>query len=94
MTPPRENIRSLHTEGSAFRWGVRFEHAAAGYGGHARLCGTLGASSLLLNMAAYNEKGAYATLIDQLMYRYAETEFPTDRFDDISSFPKQVKARQ
>jgi hypothetical protein len=45
-------------------------------------------------MAAYNEKGAYATLIDQLMYRYAETAFPTDRFDDISSFPKQVKARQ
>ena len=70
-----------------------FEHAAAGYGGHGTLCGALGASSCLINMAAYDEKGAYATLIDQLMYRYAETEFPTDRFDDIASFPKQVRAK-
>jgi hypothetical protein len=70
-----------------------FEHAAAGYGGHGTLCGTLGVCSYLINMVAYDDKGAYATLIDRLMYGYAETEFPTDRFDDICHFPKQVKAK-
>ena len=70
-----------------------FEHAAAGYGGHGTLCGALGASSCLINMVAYDEKGNYRGLIDQMMCRYSETEFPTDRFDDISSLPKQVKAK-
>jgi hypothetical protein len=70
-----------------------FEHAGAGYAGHGTLCGTLGVSSYLINMVVYDDKGAYAPLIDRLMYAYAETEFPTDRFDDICAFPKQVKAK-
>jgi hypothetical protein len=70
-----------------------FEHAAAGYGGHGTLCGTLGVSSYLINMVVYDDKAAYAPLIDRMMYWYAEAEFPTDRFDDICHFPKQIKAR-
>ncbi len=57
-----------------------FEHAGAGYAGHGTLCGTLGVSSYLINMVAYDDKGGYAPLIDRLMYGYAETEFPTESF--------------
>ena len=32
-------------------------------------------------------------MIDRLFYWYAKQDFPTDRFDDISKMPGQVKAR-
>ena len=70
-----------------------FAHVAAGYGAHGTLCGALGVCSALINMVAYDEKGTYVTMIDRLMYGYTQTEFPTDRFDDISSIPKQIKTR-
>ena len=70
-----------------------FRHAAAGYGAHGTLCGALGVCSALINMVAYDEKGTYVTMIDRLLDGYARTELPTDRFDDISSLPKQVKTR-
>ena len=70
-----------------------FEHAGAGYAGHGTLCGTLGVSSCLINLVVYDAKASYAPLIDRLMYAYAETEFPTNRFDDISHYPNQVKAK-
>ena len=70
-----------------------FEHAGAGYCGHGTLCGVLGVCSYLINMVVYDNKGSYAPLVDRLMYGYSEMEFPTDRFDDISAFPKQVKAK-
>lgn len=69
-------------------------HAAAGYGGHGTLCGALGGVSCIINLVAYGEKDeAYRQMIDRLFYWYAEQEFPTERFDDISSMPKQIKAK-
>ena len=69
-------------------------HAAAGYGGHGTLCGALGGTSCIINLVAYSDKDdIYRQMIDRLFYWYAEQEFPTDRYDDISSIPKQVKVK-
>jgi hypothetical protein len=69
-------------------------HAGAGYGGHGTLCGALGGCSLVIGLVAYNEKSAIMQqLVDRLFYWYAEQEFPTNRFDDLSPYPKQVKAK-
>ena len=70
-----------------------FEHGGQGYAGHGTLCGTLGVSSCLINLVAYDDKFSYGALIDRLFYAYAETEFPTNRFDDISHYPNQVKVK-
>jgi hypothetical protein len=70
-----------------------FEHAGQGYAGHGTLCGTLGVSSCLINLVLYDEKHGYAAVIDRMMWWYAGMIFPTERFDDISAFPKQVKAQ-
>jgi hypothetical protein len=69
-------------------------HAAAGYGGHGTLCGTLGGTSCIINLVAYKDGDTmYRQIIDRLFYWYADQEFPTDRFDDISSIPKQVRVK-
>ena len=69
-------------------------HAAAGYGGHGTLCGALGGTCCIINLVAYKDKDvAYQQMIDRLFYWYAEQQFPTDRFDDISPFPKQVRVK-
>jgi hypothetical protein len=69
-------------------------HAAAGYGGHGTLCGTLGGTSCIINLVAYKDgDDVYRQIVDRLFYWYAEQEFPTDRFDDISAIPKQVKVK-
>src|SRR5512145_441728 len=69
-------------------------HAPAGYGGHGTLCGALGGASLIINLVAYGEKGEiFRQMIDRLFYWCADQEFPTDRFDDLSKLPKQLKAK-
>lgn len=69
-------------------------HAGSGYGGHGTLCGTLGGTSLTINLVAYEKENLdYKQMIDRLFWWYAEQEFPTDRFDDISAMPGQVKAK-
>jgi hypothetical protein len=69
-------------------------HAAAGYGGHGTLCGALGGTCCIINLVAYNDKDEiYRQLIDRLFYWYAEQEFPTGRFDDISKVPGQIKVK-
>jgi hypothetical protein len=69
-------------------------HAAAGYGGHGTLCGSLGGASLIINLVAYGQKDdVYRQIIDRLFYWYAEQEFPTDRFDDLSSIPGQIRVK-
>jgi hypothetical protein len=72
-------------------------HAGAGYGGHGTLCGTLGGSSLIINLVTYDDRDpanyAFGQIIDRLFWWYAEQEFPTDRFDDLSPIPGQVKVK-
>jgi hypothetical protein len=69
-------------------------HAGSGYGGHGTLCGALGGTSLIINLVAYDGTSQiYKQMIDRLFYWYAEQEFPTDRFDDISSMPGQVRVK-
>jgi hypothetical protein len=69
-------------------------HAAAGYAGQGTLCGALGGTALIINLVAYdNEKPVYKQMIDRLFWWYAEQDFPTNRFDDISAMPGQVKAK-
>jgi hypothetical protein len=70
-----------------------FEHAGQGYAGHGTLCGALGVSSALINLVTYDDKFSYGAIIDRLMWWYASMQFPTERFDLISEFPKQVKAQ-
>ena len=70
-----------------------FVHAGQGYSGHGTLCGALGVSSYIINMACYDDKQSYAAIIDRMMYWYSEMKFPTERFDDISPIPKQAQAQ-
>jgi len=70
-----------------------FEHAGQGYAGHGTLCGALGVSSCLINLVTYDDAHSYQLLIDRLFWWYAQMYFPTERFDDISAFPKQIKAQ-
>jgi hypothetical protein len=69
-------------------------HAGSGYAGHGTLCGALGGTALIINLVAYDGKSSiYKEMIDRLFYWYAEQEFPTDRFDDLSAMPGQVKVK-
>jgi hypothetical protein len=70
-------------------------HGAAGYAGHGTLCGSLGGTSLIINLVAYKDAKdpMYTQLIDRLYYWYAKQEFPSVMFDDISSMPKQIKVK-
>jgi hypothetical protein len=69
-------------------------HAGSGYGGHGTLCGALGGTSLIINLVAFDPKNpAFFQMIDRLFYWYAEQEFPTSRFDDISAMPGQIKVK-
>ena len=70
-----------------------FSHAAAGYGGHGTLCGALGVCSSIINLVVYDKDETYRDMIDRMMYWDSESSFPTERFDDISSVPKQVKTK-
>ena len=70
-----------------------FAHAGQGYAGHGTLCGALGVSSCLINLVVYDKDDSYRSIIDRMMWWYAGMKFPTERFDDISEFPKQVKAQ-
>jgi hypothetical protein len=69
-------------------------HAGSGYAGHGTLCGALGGTALIINLVAFDGKSQiYKEMIDRLFYWYAEQEFPTDRFDDLSAMPGQVKVK-
>jgi hypothetical protein len=72
-------------------------HAAAGFGGHGTLCGALAGVSTIINMVTYGEvRDAWqqnSQIVDRLFYWYSAQDFPTERFDDLSKMPKQVKAR-
>ena len=72
-------------------------HAGAGYGGHGTLCGTLGGTSLIINLVTYDEKDPtnlmFKQIIDRLFWWYAEQEFPPKRFDDISPIPDQIQVK-
>lgn len=67
-------------------------HAAAGYAGHGTLCGSLGGVSLIIQMVVYKEGDrTFQQMIDGLYHWYANQEFPTDKFDDISQVPNQIR---
>ena len=72
-------------------------HAAAGFGGHGTLCGALAGASVIINMVTYGEKrDSYLqnnAIVDRLFWWYAEQDFPTERFDDISPLPKQIRVK-
>ena len=69
-------------------------HAGSGYAGHGTLCGALGGTALIINLVTYDGKSdIYKQMIDRLFYWYAEQDFPTTRFDDISSMPGQIRVK-
>ena len=69
-------------------------HAAAGFGGHGTLCGALAGASVIINMVTYGEKrDEYLqnnAIVDRLFWWYAEQDFPSERFDDLSPLKKQI----
>jgi hypothetical protein len=89
-------LLSLLKEKAGYPWTTLPErmmvHAAAGYGGHGTLCGTLGGASLIINLVALKEgERFHQQLIDRLYHWYSEQNFPPTRFDDISKVPDQVQ---
>ena len=92
------SLLSLLKEKVGYPWTTLPEmmmiHAAAGYAGQGTLCGALGGASVIINLAAFDQKtNAHQQLVDQLFRWYADQEFPSDRFDDIAKMPKQVRAK-
>ncbi|MBU0729275.1 MAG: C-GCAxxG-C-C family protein [Proteobacteria bacterium] len=67
------------------------QHAAAGYGGQGTLCGSLGACSALINLVTMDKNQTHTQMVAHLLNWYAVSNFPTDRFDAICYFPKQVR---
>ena len=68
-----------------------FEVASAGYAGQGTLCGALGVAAHFFNLAAFDKEKTYVAMTDDLFQWYSRTAFPTERFDAICSFPKQVQ---
>ena len=69
-------------------------HAGSGYSGQGTLCGALGGVSLIINLVTFGtEDKVLFQMIDRLFWWYGEQEFPTNRFDDISSIPGQIKVK-
>ncbi len=69
-------------------------HAGSGYAGQGTLCGALGGTALIINLVVYDGKSSvYKEMIDRLFWWYAEQNFPTDRFDDISTMPGQIQVK-
>ena len=92
------SMLSLLKEKVGYPWttlpDLMMTHAAAGYGGHGTLCGSLGGASCIINLVAFEEKRQiFRQMIDRLFWWYANQEFPTDRFDDISEMPGQVRVK-
>jgi hypothetical protein len=94
------SLLSLLKEKVGYPWttlpDMMMAHAAAGYGGHGTLCGALGGASTIINLVTYTGKRDEQQnnqMIDRLFWWYAEQDFPSERFDDISPMPKQVKAK-
>ncbi|MGI9294533.1 MAG: C-GCAxxG-C-C family (seleno)protein [Pseudomonadales bacterium] len=91
-------LLSLLKEKVGYPWTTMPEkmmiHAAAGYGGHGTLCGTLGGTSVIINLVAYKDgDDLYRQIVDRLYYWYAQQNFPTNRFDDISQVPNQIQVQ-
>ena len=72
-------------------------HAASGFGGHGTLCGALAGTSTIINMVTFGEQRDMILhnnqIVDRLFWWYAEREFPTDRFDDLSPIPDQIRVK-
>ncbi len=68
-----------------------FHHAAGGYAGQGTLCGSLGACSSIINLVAKDEDKSHNKLISDLLNWYASYNHPTDEFDAVVKFPKQVR---
>jgi hypothetical protein len=68
-----------------------FDIVQAGYGGQGTLCGALGVAAHLFNLVAFDAQKTYVALNDDLFQWYSRTSFPTQRFDAIAQFPKQVQ---
>jgi len=94
-------LLSLLKEQAGYPWttmpDMLMAHAASGFGGHGTLCGALAGASTIINMVTYGEERDHilqnSQVVDRLFWWYAEQHFPTDRFDDISPLPGQVRAK-
>lgn len=93
-------ILSLLKEKVGYPWttlaDMMMSHAAAGFAGHGTLCGALAGASTIINLVTYTGKKDEQQnnqIIDRLFWWYAEQNFPSERFDDISPMPKQIKVK-
>ncbi len=68
-----------------------FHHAAGGYGGQGTLCGAIGSCAAIINMVAYDDKKTHSKLVGDLIAWYAQTAFPSQRFDAIAKYKDQIQ---
>jgi len=95
------SILSLLKETVGYPWttmpDMMMAHAASGFGGHGTLCGALAGASTIINMVTFGEKrDEYQQnnqIIDRLFWWYAEQNFPSDRFDELSPLPGQIQVK-
>jgi hypothetical protein len=94
------SLLSLLKEQGGYPWttlpDMMMAHAAAGYGGHGTLCGALGGASTIINIVTYSGKRDEQQnnqIVDRLFWWYAAQDFPSERFDDMSPMPKQIRVK-
>jgi len=68
-----------------------FHHAGAGYAGQGTLCGSVGASSAIINLVAKDKKNSHLEMVTDLINWYASFDHPTDEFDGFCRFPGQKR---
>lgn len=68
-----------------------FHHAAGGYGGQGTLCGSIGSCAAIINLVAADDKKTHSKLAADLIAWYAQTSFPSNRFDDIAKHKDQLQ---
>ncbi len=68
-----------------------FHHAAGGYAGQGTLCGSIGACAALINLVTKDKDNTHNVMVGDLINWYASVNFPTERFDAICYFPKQIR---
>lgn len=68
-----------------------FHHAAGGYSGQGTLCGSIGACAALINLVAKDKENSHNKMVADLINWYASFNHPTDEFDVVVHFPKQIR---
>lgn len=68
-----------------------FHHAAGGYGQQGSLCGSIGSCAAIINLVAKDKDNSHTKLLGDLISWYSQFSFPSQRFDSVATYKKQLQ---